>query len=84
MHDQSEDLGYRSFNAVVILGTIWLLTVIYCLRVGLYYAIKLYKHLKVPGNLFEGGKKVQFSDPEVNQTSSLSQTEDKEFIPSLP
>lgn len=40
MHDQSEDLGYDSFNAVLILGTIWLLVIIYIARVAAYFGSK--------------------------------------------
>lgn len=57
MHDQSEDLGYDSFNAVLILGTILLFALIYVVRVILYAAFMVVKSvLKAPvGSKYEGG-----------------------------
>jgi hypothetical protein len=60
MHDQSEDLGYQSFNAVVILGTIWLFAMIYVFRVLLYFIIKLFYEKKLKQmypdiDAYEGG-----------------------------
>lgn len=60
MHDQSEDLGYDTFNAILILGTIWLFSVIWMARVAIYYVSKwIRKHLRnIKRSKYEGGDNV--------------------------
>lgn len=78
MHDQSEDLGYKSFNAVVILGTIWLFTIIYIIRVLLHWAVRWWKGSALFSSgqgPYEGGSKKTVKFEESKEAASSLEDE---------
>lgn len=74
IHDQDEDLGYNTMNALVLLNCIWLFMMIYVIRVILYYMVKAYKRWhNFTALKNEGGDDKEPVDPEkVNKWRAMA------------